>query len=70
MTSARGSGYPSGAFLWSGMTVEGDYPLWKRAVLLPFYLAIHSYHCLRGTPVYVQYGNHDLRQEAQTESDD
>jgi len=52
---------PHGAFLWSGMRPETDLPLWQRIILLPLYLLMHGYHCIRGTPVYVQYGNHELR---------
>lgn len=53
----------SGAFLWSGMSPENDRPLWWRVALLPVYLAQHGYHCLRGTPVYIQYGNHEHRHQ-------
>ena len=56
----------SGAFLWSGMFPDGDLRLMYRIILLPVFLLIHGYHCLRGTPVYIQYGNHELRQSGST----
>lgn len=59
-----------GAFLWSGMSPESDLPFWKRALLLPVYVFPHAYHCLRGTPVYVQYGNHELRYSDTEETND
>lgn len=59
--STSDSGRSSGAFLWSGMRPKNDFPFWMRVVLLPLYLASRAYHCLRGTPVYIQYGNHELR---------
>jgi len=39
-----------GAFLWSGMRPETDLPLWQRIILLPLYLLMHGYHCIRGHP--------------------
>lgn len=58
-----GDDHCPGAFLWSGMNPDTDFPLWVRVVLLPLYLLVHAYHCLRGTPVYIQYGDHEHRHE-------
>jgi len=66
--SSDGTEHCHGAFLWSGMQPKSDLPLWQRVGLLPLYLGMHGYHCIRGTPVYVQYGNHEYR-SADTDTD-
>lgn len=56
----RGDNYHA-AFLWSGMHPENDVPVYIRLLLLPFYLSVHAYHCIRGTPIHVEYGDHTSR---------
>lgn len=59
-----------GAFLWSGMHPEDDLPIYLRIVLLPIYLSLHAYHCIKGTPVHVEYGDHESRYSKGTHEKD
>ena len=58
-----------GYFLWSSIYPGNGLKLWQRLFLLPLFLLSHSYHCVKGTPVYIQYGEHEHRLEKPVDSE-
>lgn len=50
-------------YWWSGRNEQGTLSFPLRLLCLPFYLLGVTWHCLRGTPIYVLMGDRAVVEE-------